>query len=139
MDLKNYKIFVEKDVHFEESSPSLSSNPFYTSYHVETNSDFSDSALIDSRTWGYVDSCHEQSLYQYSPHAYIAIVIGLATRHTSSLLGPASNLGDSIDALPLLDVVAPSSVVTRASSDPLDHSLHDQSSPVEVSVDSYDQ
>ena len=47
-------------------------------------------------------------------------------------------MGDSIDALPLLDVEAPSSVVTRASSDSLGHSLHDRLSQVEVSVDSHD-
>ena len=52
-------------------------------------------------------------------------MIGLANQGTSHLLGPASDLGDSIDDPPLLDVAAPSSVVTRASSDPLDHSLHD--------------
>ena len=57
---------------------------------------------------------------------------------TSRLSDLVSDLGDSIDALPLLDAVAPSSVVTRASSDSLGHSLHDQSSQVEVSVDTND-
>ena len=78
MDPKTQQIFVEKDVHFEESSPSLSSNPLHTSYHVETNSETSDSASIDSNMWGSIDSYSERSLHQYSPHAYIAIVIGLA-------------------------------------------------------------
>ena len=50
-----------------------------------------------------------------------------------------TNLGDSIDDLPLLYAIAPSSVVMRAPSHPLDHSLHDQSLQVEVSVDAYDQ
>ena len=112
---------------FKESSPRLSSNPLCTSYHVETDSDTSDSALIDSDMWGSIDSCNEQSLYQYSPHAYVATMIGLANQGTSSLLGPASDLGDSIDDVPLFDVAAPSLVVTRASSDLLDHSLHDRS------------
>ena len=43
MNLETHEIFVEKDVNFEESSPRLSSNPLYTSYIVETNSDTSDS------------------------------------------------------------------------------------------------
>ena len=112
-------------MHFEESSPNLSFNPLHTSYHMETDSDSSDSASIDSDTWGFVDNCNVQSLYQYSPHAYIAIVIGPAQQGTSSL--------------PLLDVVAPSSIIMRAPSNPLDHSLHDQSSQVEVCADTYDQ
>ena len=66
-------------------------------------------------------------------------MIGLVDQGTSRHSDPVSDLGDSIDALPLLDVVAPSSVVTRASSDSLGHSLHDRSSQVEVSVDSHDQ
>ena len=76
LDLETHEIFVEKDVHFEESSPSLSSSPLYTSYHVEANNDFSDGASIDSDMWDSVDGCSEQSSYQYSPHAYIAIVTG---------------------------------------------------------------
>ena len=43
MGLETHEIFVEKYVYFEESSPSLSSNPLYTSYIVETDSDTSDS------------------------------------------------------------------------------------------------
>lgn len=78
MDPKTHEIFVEKDVHFEESSPSLSSNPLCTSYIVETNSDTSDSASTDSDTWGSIKSCSKRSQHQYSPHAYISIVIGLA-------------------------------------------------------------
>ena len=119
---------MEKDVHFEESSPSLSSNPLYTSYHVEIDSDFSDSTSIDLDMWSSIDHCSEHSLYQYSPHAYIAIVTGLVDKGTSHLLGPTSDLGDSIDDLPLLDVATPSSVVTRASFNSLGHSLHDRSS-----------
>ena len=139
LDPETHQIFVEKDVHFEESSPSLSSTPLCTSYRVETDSDFSDRASIDSDMWGSVNRCSEHSLYQYSLHAYIATVTGPTNQGTSSLLGPTSYLEDSIDDLPLLDVVASSSVVTRAASDSLSHSLHDRSSQVEVSVDTYDQ
>ena len=78
MDPETNHIFVEKDVHFEESSPNFSSNPLHTSYCVETNSDTSDSASIDSNTWGSINSSCKRSLHQYSPHAYIATVIGLA-------------------------------------------------------------
>ena len=50
-----------------------------------------------------------------------------------------TDLEDSIDDLPLLlDVAMPSLVVMRAPSNPLVHSLHDQSSQVEVIVDTYD-
>ena len=76
LDPETHQIFVEKDVHFEESSPNLSSNPLRTSYRVETDTDFSDSASTDSDTWGSVDNCSENSLYQSSPPAYIAIVTG---------------------------------------------------------------
>ena len=55
-------------------------------------------------------------------------MIGLADQGTSHLLDLVLDLGDSIDALPLLDVATPSSVVTRASSDSLGHSLYDRSS-----------
>ena len=109
---------------------------------METNSDTSDSASIVLDTWGSIDSCSERSRHQSSPHAYITIVIGLAQQGTSTLLGLASviDLGDSIYDLPLLlDVAAPSLVITRAPSDPLVHSLHDQSSQVKVIVDTYDQ
>ena len=125
LDPETHQIFVEKDGHFEESSPSLSSNPLHTSYRVETHSDTNNSASTDSKTWGSIDSCSEQSLPQYSPHAYIATVIGPAHQGTSSLLGQASDLGDSIDDLPLLDAATLSLVLTRALSNPLDHSLHD--------------
>ena len=139
MDLKKHHIFLEKDVHFEDSSPNLSSNPLRTSYRMEIDGDTSDSASTDSDTWGFFDSCSEKSLPQYSPHVYIAIVTGPANQSISSLLGSTSDLGDSINDLPLLDAMAPSLVFTRASSDSLDHSLHDRSSQVEVSVDTYDQ
>ena len=117
-------------MHFEESSPNLSSNPLRTSYRVETDTDFSDSASIALDMWGSFNNCSEHSLYQSSPPAYIAIVAGPADQGTSHLLDLVSHLGDSIDALPLLDAEASSSVV---------HSLHDRSSQVEVSVDNYDQ
>ena len=48
MDPETHEIFIEKDVHFEESSPNLSSNPLHTSYIVEIDSDTSDSASTDS-------------------------------------------------------------------------------------------
>ena len=61
MDPKTHEIFLEKDVHFEECSPSLSSTPLRTSYTVETDSDTSDSASTSSDMWGFVDSCIERS------------------------------------------------------------------------------
>ena len=76
MDLETHQIFMEKDVHFEESSPSLSSNPLHTSYHVEIHSDTNDIASTDSNMWGSIDSCSEWSWHQHLPHAYIATVIG---------------------------------------------------------------
>ena len=60
MDPKTHQIFVVKDVHFEESSPNLSSNALYTSYYVETNTDTSDSASTDLDTWGSINSCSER-------------------------------------------------------------------------------
>ena len=54
-------------------------------------------------------------------------MIGPIDQGTSSLPGPTLDLGDSIDVLPLLDATTSSSVVTRASSDSLGHSLHDRS------------
>ena len=57
---ETHEIFVEKDVHFEESSPSLSSNPLRTSYTVETDSDTNDSSSTDSDTWGSIDSCSKR-------------------------------------------------------------------------------
>ena len=78
MDLETHKIFVEKDVHFEESSPNLSSTPLHTLYTVETDSDTSDSTSIDSDTWGSIDSCSERSRHHSSLHAYIARVKGPA-------------------------------------------------------------
>ena len=65
-------------------------------------------------------------------------MIGPTQQGTSNLPGLASDLGDSIDDLPLLDAITPSLVVTRAPYHPLDHSLHDRSLQVEVSVDTYD-
>ena len=50
------------------------------------------------------------------------------------------DLGDIIDDLHLLfDEVYPSLVALRANSNPLIHSLHDQSSQVDVIVDPYVQ
>ena len=43
MDLETHEIFIERNVQFEESSPSLSSNPLHASYIVETDTDNSDS------------------------------------------------------------------------------------------------
>jgi hypothetical protein len=85
LDLETHQIFVEKDVHFEESSPSLSSTPLHRSYSVETDSDTSDNASIDLDMWISIDSYTERSLHQFSPHAYIATVIGPAQQGTSSL------------------------------------------------------
>ena len=61
MDLDTHEIFVEKDVHFEKSSPKLSSILLHTSCIVENDSDTSDSASIDSDTWGSIDICSERS------------------------------------------------------------------------------
>ena len=123
--------------HFVPKSPSTAL--LHTSSRVETDTDFGDSASTSSDMRGSFDSCSEHSLYQSSPPAYIATVTGPTDQGTSRLSDLVSDLGDSIDALPLLDVAVPSSIVTRASSDSLDHSLHDQSSHVEVSVDTNDQ
>ncbi len=76
LDLETHQIFVEKDVHFEKSSPRLSFTPLHTSYNVETDSDSSDSASTYSDTWIFFDRYNERSLHQFSPHAYIATVIG---------------------------------------------------------------
>ena len=61
LDPKTHEIFVEKDIHFKESSPSLSSTPLRILYTVETHSDTSDHSLIDSNMWGSIDSCSERS------------------------------------------------------------------------------
>ena len=76
MDPEIHHIFVEKDVHFKESSPSLSSNPLHTSYYVETDSDTSDTASTDLDMWGSIDSSSESSLHQHSTHAYFSTMIG---------------------------------------------------------------
>ena len=92
--------------------------------------DTSDSASTDSDMWGSIDSYSERSLHQFSPHAYIAIVIGPTQQGTSNLpyIGSVIDLRDNINDLPLiLDVEVPSLVVTRAPSNPLVHSLHDRS------------
>ena len=75
MDPETHEIFVEKDVHFEERSPSLSSTPLHTSYIVEIDSDTSDSASPGLDMWDFVDSCSERS-HQFSPRTYIATVKG---------------------------------------------------------------
>ena len=61
MDLETHEIFIERNFHFEESSPSLSSNPLYTSYIVETDSDNNDSDSIDSYMWDPIDRCRTRS------------------------------------------------------------------------------
>lgn len=101
-----------------------------SSYHVEIDSDTNNSPSTNSDMWGSIDSYSERSQHQSSPHAYIATVIGPTLKGISNLLGVASviDLGDSIDDFPLLNVAKPSSVVMRAPSNPLVHSLHDQSS-----------
>ena len=43
MDPKTHEIFIERNSHFEESSPSLSSNHLHDSHIVETDTDNSDS------------------------------------------------------------------------------------------------
>ena len=60
MDLETHEIFVEKDVHFEECSPNLSSHSLHTSYVVENDDDTNNSALIDSYTLGSIDSYSER-------------------------------------------------------------------------------
>ena len=116
----------------------MSSTPLRTSYIVEINSDFSDGSSTDSDSWGSSDSCI--SHHQSNPHAYIAIVTGRVQQDSSTLLGLASDsdLGDNTIDLHLLDAV-PSSVVMGVPSNPLDHSLHDRSLQVEMSVDTYGQ
>ena len=132
--------------------------PLHISHIVETDSDTSNSASIDSNMCGYINSYSESLQHQHLPHAYIAIVIGLAQQGTPCLLALASvddflayissflveshisNLGDSIDDLYLLfDEAGSSLVVTRAHSNPLVHSLHDRSSQVDMIVDPYVQ
>ena len=65
---------------------------------------------------------------------------GPLQQDSSSLSGlaTASDLGDSTIHLPLLDA-ASSTVVTEVSFDPLEHSPHDQSFQIDMSVDSYGQ
>ena len=60
MDLEAHEIFMEKDVHFEESSPNLSSNPLCTSYILETDSHTNDSASTNLDTWGSIDRYSEK-------------------------------------------------------------------------------
>ncbi len=98
--------------------------------------------------------------HQHIPHSYIAIVIGPCNSiqlGTLCLLFPASrddnwtdissffvefyieNFGDIIDNIHLFDEEDPSSIVAREHSDPLVHSLHDQSYKVDMIVDPYVQ
>ena len=76
MDPESHEIFIERNVHFEESSPRLSSNPLHISYIVETDSDNSDSDSIDSDMCDPIDRCRTRSHHQHIPHAYISTVIG---------------------------------------------------------------
>ena len=103
--------------HFVPKSPS--SALLHTSHRVEIDTDISDSASTSSDRRGSFDSSSEHSLYQSSPPAYLATVIGPADQGTSRLSDPALDLDDSSDALPLFNAEASSSVV---------HSLHDRSS-----------
>ena len=131
---------MEKEVHFEDRSPNLSSTPFHTSYTVETDSDTSDSTSPGSDMWDSIDSCSDRS-HQYSPCAYIATLKGPSQHGTYHLPAPTLvDLGDKPEHLHLLiDECDLSIVVARAHSDPQVHSLHDQSSQVGVIVDSYVQ
>ena len=61
MDPKNHEIFIERNVHFEKSSPRLSSNPLHTSYIVKTDSDNSDSDSTDSDMGDPIDRCRTMS------------------------------------------------------------------------------
>ena len=69
--------------HFLPKSPS--STLLHTSHRVETDTDISDSASTSSDRGGSFDSSSEHSLYQSSPPAYIATVIGPLI-HSISLL-----------------------------------------------------
>ena len=61
IDPKTHEIFIERNVHFKESSPSLSTNPLHTSYIVEIDSDTSDSVSKNSYMWGPIDRYRETS------------------------------------------------------------------------------
>ena len=98
--------------HFVPKYPSKAFSLSQSS-HVETDTDFGNSASIASDTWGSFDICSEHSLYYSSPPTYIAIVIGPTNQGTFNLPGRGLDLEDSIDDLPLLDAIAPSLVVTR--------------------------
>ena len=166
LDPKIHQIFVENDVHFEESSPSLSSNPLHDSYIVETDTDNSDSDSTISLVRDPSDRQRKRSQHKKIPHAYIAIVIGPCNSiqlGTPCLLVPKSgddyltyisslfvephiadlrdilvDFRDVFDDLHLLfDEENTSPVVVRAHSNPHVHSLHDQSSQVDVIVDPY--
>ena len=52
MDPKTHEIFTERNVHFEESSLSLSFNPLRTSYIVETDSATNDSDSMNLEICG---------------------------------------------------------------------------------------
>ena len=90
--------------------------------------------------WDSIDSYSDKS-HQFSPCAYIATVKGPSHHGTSHLPAPTSvDLGDRPEDLHLLIGEGDSStVVARAHSDPQVHSLHDQSSQVDVIVDPYVQ
>ena len=76
MDPKTHEIFIERNIHFEESSPSLSSNPLHTSYIVEIDSENSDSDSTGSLVEDPSDRQRTRSQHQHIPHAYFSIVIG---------------------------------------------------------------
>ena len=128
---------------------------------METDSDNSDSDSTCSLVGDLFDRGRKRSQHQHFPHACIATVIGpcnLVQLGTPCLPVPVSRddyltdisgffmesyiayLGDVIDDIHLLfDEEYPSSVVTREYSDPLVHTLHDQSYKVDIIVDPYVQ
>lgn len=61
MDPETRDIFIERNVHFEESSPRLSSNPLHTSYTMENDS-VSDS--IGSDVEDHSEKCRTRSQHQ---------------------------------------------------------------------------
>ena len=114
---------------------------------------------VDSDMWDPIGRCRKISWHKHIPHAYISIVIdpcNLVQLGTPCLLALTlvddyiidilgffvesyiEDLGDIIDDIHLLfDEDYPSLVVTREHSDPLIHSLHNQSFKVDMIMDTY--
>ena len=70
MDPETHEIFIERNFHFEESSPSLSSNLLCTSYIVEIDSEKMDSDSIDLDMGDSIASyrkIHSISIFQMHP------------------------------------------------------------------------